>query len=113
MEGMGLKVTPIIETSLRPSKHVWTYGWHFLESQLVQTVLTEGLTHLSLPTQVAQNPTVLASNKNQNPTVLDSNQKYSYKTLANRLFQLYSISGVATTQHKKTTVVSIFKIVIS
>ena len=28
------------ETFLRPSKHVWVYGWHFLDSWLVQTVQT-------------------------------------------------------------------------
>ena len=27
------------DTSLKPSKHIQTYGWHFLDSQLVQTVL--------------------------------------------------------------------------
>ena len=29
------------EASFRPSKHVWAYGWHFLDSQLVQIVLME------------------------------------------------------------------------
>ena len=27
------------DTSLKPSEHVYTYGWHFLDSRLVQTVL--------------------------------------------------------------------------
>ena len=91
MEGMGLKLTPVIVMcmSLRLSRHVWAYSWHFLDSQLVQTVLIESLTHLRLPTlpyhplhlsclpahlllhatcditvpvkKVAQNPAVLAS----------------------------------------------------
>ena len=38
------------EMSLMPSKHVWAYGWHFWDSWLVQTVLTESLTRLHLPT---------------------------------------------------------------
>ena len=29
------------ETSLTPFKHVWAYGWHFWNSWLVKTVLTE------------------------------------------------------------------------
>ena len=35
MEGMGLKFeiySSGIETSFRLSKHVWAYGWHFLDS---------------------------------------------------------------------------------
>ena len=40
------------EMSLRPSKHVWAYDWHFWDSYLVQTVLTEVLTHLRLPTHL-------------------------------------------------------------
>ena len=36
----------------------------------------------------------------------------SYKTLAKRLFQLYSVFDIATIQHKKTTVVLIFELVI-
>ena len=33
MEGMGLKFTPVVlRPSLRLSKHVWAYGWHFLDS---------------------------------------------------------------------------------
>ena len=31
------------EMSLMPSQHVWAYGWHFRDSQIVQTVVTEGL----------------------------------------------------------------------
>ena len=27
------------DASLKPSKHIQTYGWHLLDSQLVQTVL--------------------------------------------------------------------------
>ena len=38
------------ETSRRTSKHVSAYGWHFLDSQLVQTLLTEVLTRLHLST---------------------------------------------------------------
>ena len=36
------------EACLRPSRHAWTYGWHFLDSYLVKIVLTEGTTHLRL-----------------------------------------------------------------
>ena len=38
------------QASLKPSKHVWTYDWHFLDSVLVQTVIKEGLTYLWLST---------------------------------------------------------------
>ena len=38
------------ETSPRPFKFVWAYGWYFLDSYLVQTVLVEGLTRLLLST---------------------------------------------------------------
>ena len=39
----------VSETSLRPSRLVWAYDQHFLDSYLIQTVL-EGITHLWLPT---------------------------------------------------------------
>ena len=45
------------ETSHKPSKHVWAYGWHLLDSWLLQTVLTEGITRFQLPTLT--NPTPL------------------------------------------------------
>ena len=32
MEGMVWNSPQYSETSLRPSKHVWAYGWHFLNS---------------------------------------------------------------------------------
>ena len=32
------------EMSLRPYECIWAYGWHFLDSQLVQTILTQALT---------------------------------------------------------------------
>ena len=38
------------ETSLRPSKHVWTYRWNLLDLRPVQIVLKEGLTCLQRPT---------------------------------------------------------------
>ena len=38
------------ETSLPSFKHVWTYDWHFWDPWLAQTVSTEGLTCLWLPT---------------------------------------------------------------
>ena len=49
----GFKIDPGGgETSLRPSKYVWTCDWHFLDSYiaspLVQTVLIKGLTCLIL-----------------------------------------------------------------
>ena len=47
MEGMGLKLTH--EASLRFPEYVLAYGWHFLDSWLVQTVLTESIIHLWLP----------------------------------------------------------------
>ena len=71
------------ETSLRPSRHVWAYGWHFLDSQLYSpNSLNAGYNpplaaHPSLPpthplidsigditvvvNKVAQKPAVLAS----------------------------------------------------
>ena len=39
-----------------PFKHALAYGWHFWDSQLVQTVLTESLTHLQLLTQPLHSP---------------------------------------------------------
>ena len=39
--GHGSKIHPNgSEMFLRPSKVVWAHGWHFLDSELVQTVLT-------------------------------------------------------------------------
>ena len=34
MEDMGLKFTPVSdgETSLRPSEHIWAYGWNLFDS---------------------------------------------------------------------------------
>ena len=53
MEVMGLKVIPVTERCLLrySSMLVSIYGWHFWNPQLVQTVLTEGLTCLQLPTR--------------------------------------------------------------
>ena len=39
-----------IKMSLRPSRVVWAYEQHFLDSQIFQTVLLEGVTCLRLPT---------------------------------------------------------------
>ena len=44
------------ETSLTRFKHVWAYGWHFWDPWLAQTVPTEGLTHLRLPTHTLHPP---------------------------------------------------------
>ena len=50
MENMGSEIDPSdSETSLRPSRHVWAYGWHFLDSQLLQKVLMECIACLQLP----------------------------------------------------------------
>ena len=56
MEGMGLKFTPVVvRRLLGSSKHVRYYGWHILDSKLVQIILMEGLTCLRLPT-LSQHP---------------------------------------------------------
>ena len=39
------------ETSITPFKRVWAYDWLFWDSWLVQTVLTDGLACLRLPTR--------------------------------------------------------------
>ena len=39
-----------------PFKHVWTYSLHFWDPKLLQTVLTEGLTCLRLPTHLLHPP---------------------------------------------------------
>ena len=91
MKGMALKFTPVVvQTSLRPSECVWAYGWHFKDSQLVQTVLIEDLTHLRLPTLphhpshsspthplifATHDITVVGKIVAQNPAVLASQQK--------------------------------------
>ena len=58
MEGMVLiYIHPSSsEMSLRPSKYVWAYGWHFLDSWLIQTVLTESLTLLQMPSPLPPTP---------------------------------------------------------
>ena len=38
------------ETSPTKFKHVWAYDWHFWDPWLAQTIPTEGLTDLRLPT---------------------------------------------------------------
>ena len=72
------------ETSLRPSKHVGVYCWHFLDSKLIQTILTESLTHLQLSTHPTPLPpsyplvhttrdiTVVMKKVVENPAVLAS-----------------------------------------
>ena len=96
------------EMSLRTSKHVSAYGWHFLDSQLVQTVLTKGFTGLWLPTHPLHLPhsplvlpplqraitdiTMVLTKVAQNPSVLlQIASRNIYKTLVKRLFQLYSV----------------------
>ena len=49
MEGMGLKLTPVVVRLFWLSRHVWAYGWHFLDSWLVQMILTKGIARLWLP----------------------------------------------------------------
>ena len=44
------------ETSITPFKRVWAYGWLFWDSWLVQTVLTDGLALLRLPTHPLHPP---------------------------------------------------------
>ena len=124
MEGMGLKLTD--EASLRFSECVLAYGWHFLDSQLVQTVLMEGITHLWLPNLSTTHPTpflpthpLICATCDITMAVLFKIQqcqiasRNSYKTLAKRLFQLHSVSSMATVSHKKATVASLFEIDIS
>ena len=47
IEGMGLKFTPVIGRSLLGHSSMFR---HFWDPYLVQTVLTEGLTHIRIPT---------------------------------------------------------------
>ena len=48
MEGMDVKFTPGIgRRLLTPFKHVWAYGWHFWDPQVVKTVLTGQIFSLS------------------------------------------------------------------
>ena len=89
------------EMSLRPSRHVWDYGWNFLDSWLIQTVITEGVACLQLsilphhpshplpPTyplihntpvtvkKVVQDPAVLASWQKQLHCIATFSQKVS------------------------------------
>ena len=60
----GSKIDPSgRKTSLRSSKHVWAYGWHFCtHSYVVQTVLTKGLTQLQLHILPHQPPTLPPAN---------------------------------------------------
>ena len=44
------------DTSIMPFEHVWAYGWHFWDPWLVQTVLTDGLALLRLPTHPLHPP---------------------------------------------------------
>ena len=47
----GSDIHPCIGgTSLKASSLVWAYDWHFLDSQLLQTVQLEDITCLRLPT---------------------------------------------------------------
>ena len=127
IEGMDLKLRlngP--ETSLRPSKYVWAYDWHFLDSQLVQILLMEGLTHLQLFTIPYHIPlpfpltypfihsthdiTVVVEKVARNPAVLRSQLVEIVIKHYLKDFQLYNIPSMATIQHKKTTVVLIFEI---
>ena len=97
------------ETSFRPSEHFWTYDWHFLDSQLVQTVLLEGLTSLRLPTLPLMQTTCNITMVVEKVAQIQLASRNSYKTLAKRLYQLYSIYTVYISS-KKTTLVSIFKL---
>ena len=65
------------QASPRPSKHVQAYGWHFCwDSQLVQTVLLEGLIHLQFPNLSLHLLTIVVlRNVAQNPALLISLQK--------------------------------------
>ena len=58
MEGMGLKFTPVIGRPLlhHPSVFGTMAG---TSGMLVQTVITEGLTHLRLPTHPYNVPSVI------------------------------------------------------
>ena len=50
MEGTGLKFTPVVVKHLLGTLSMcWAYGRHFLDSWLVQAVLTEGMTNFQLP----------------------------------------------------------------
>ena len=116
MEGMGVKLTSVVVRHLLgcPSMfgpiagNSWT---HMYSYSVVQTILTESLTHLRLPTlplHCSPYPlppahplicapcdiTMVVNKGAQNPAVLT--EIYNYKTLAKRLFQLYSISDMAT-----------------
>ena len=52
MGGVGLIFTPVlVRRLLRPSSRVWAYDWHFLDSQLLQTVQLGGVARLRLPTR--------------------------------------------------------------
>ena len=65
MEGMGLKLTPVVVRHLLGLLGMFgpMAGSYFLDSQLLQTVLTEGLASLQLPIleKVIQNPAEVAS----------------------------------------------------
>ena len=104
MEGMGLKFTLRIgRRLLMQFKHVWACGWNFWDPQLVQTVLTEGLTCLWLPTHPStlHSPSSPPTPYNVPSVILQWLRKVlkiqqcklasrnSYKTLPNRLLQLY------------------------
>ena len=116
------------ETSLWPSRRVWAHGYHFFDSQLLQTVLTEDIIRLQLPTHPTSHPTSLSPAHSlicamyeitvTVKKLLKIQQcqlacRNSYKTLVKALLQLHCKSSVDTIQHKKATVVSIFEIGIS
>ena len=95
MEGMGLKITQVIgRRLLTPFKHVWAYGWHLCNSWLVQTILMNGLPHFQLPTHPYNVPPVILQwlwKKLLKTKQCKLASRNSYKMLAKRLFQFYSI----------------------
>ena len=92
-----------------PSQHVWAYGWHFWGTQLVRTVLAENLICLQLLTCLLHPLYALSPTPYNMPSVIlqwfwkkflkiqqcKPASRNSYKMLPKRLFQLYSISGIA------------------
>ena len=46
----------VSDMSLRPSRLVWAYEWHFLDTWNLQTVLLAALTRLRLPTRPHRPP---------------------------------------------------------
>ena len=95
MEGMGLKITPVMGRRLLTLfQHVRAYGWHLCDSWLVQTILMNGLPHLQLPTHpYNMSPVILQWlwKKLLKTQQCKLASRKSYKMLAKRLFQFYSI----------------------